>query len=117
MSSTGNTDQGSEVETTEKNPGPSQPSEQLKYISRFLVQAVPVPKEKDKTAPKWISGGRAFTSAECIKFLEEKEAQKQKDEEEKQKRKEERERKRKAREEERVNQRNRKKILAMLLKM
>ena len=116
MSSTGNTDQGSEVETTEKNPGPSQPSEQLKYISRFLVQAVPVPKEKDKTAPKRISGGRAFTSAECIKFLEEKEAQKQKDEEEKQKRKEERERKRKAREEERGKSKKQKKNISNVTK-
>ena len=33
MLSMGNTDQGSELETTEKNPGPSKPSERLKlYI-------------------------------------------------------------------------------------
>ena len=38
-------------------------------------------------APKRINGGWAFTSAECIKFLEEKEAQKQKDKEKKQKEK------------------------------
>ena len=44
-------------QTTEKNPGPSKPSEQLKYISRFLVQAIPLSKEKDKAAPKRISGG------------------------------------------------------------
>ena len=49
--------------------------ERLKYISRFLVQAIPASKEKDKAAPRWISGGQAFTSAECIKFPEEKEAQ------------------------------------------
>ena len=39
ISSTGNIDQAPESATTEKsykNPGPSKPSEQLKYISRFL---------------------------------------------------------------------------------
>ena len=75
MSSMDNTDQGSESKTTEKNTGPSIPSEQLNYISRFLVQAIILPKEKEKAAPKRISGGKAYTNAECIKFLEEKEAQ------------------------------------------
>ena len=92
VSSTGNTEQTPESETTEKScenpgplqpksgehPGPTKPLEQLKHISRFLVQVIQVPKEKDKVTPKLISGGRALTSMECTKFLEEKEAQKRK---------------------------------------
>ena len=70
-------------------PGPSRmASEGLNYISRFLVQVIPGPKEKSDSAPKRISGGRAFTSAECIKLLEQKEIEKQKAAEEKQKKKE-----------------------------
>ena len=130
ISSAGNTDQAPESETTKdscKNPGPSKPSEQLKYISRFLVQAIPAAKEKDKGAPKRISGGQAFTRAECIMFLEEKEAQKQKDQEEKQndqeekhkdqkekqKKKEEREKKRKGKEKENGKSKKSKKTLRM----
>ena len=48
---------------------------------------------------------------ECIKFLEEKEAQKQKDQKEKQKRKEEREKKRKAKKKEKGKSKKQKKTL------
>lgn len=71
MSSMDNTipiNQASELEITEKhceNPGPSKPSEQLKYIRWFLKQVIPTPKEKIKQHL-------------CIKLLEKKEAQKQK---------------------------------------
>ena len=51
MSSTGNTNQTSKSETTErscKNPGPTKPLKQLKCISRSIVKAIPVPKERIK---------------------------------------------------------------------
>lgn len=51
MSSTGNTNQTSKSETTEKsckNPRPTKPLKQLKCISRSIVKAIPVPKERIK---------------------------------------------------------------------
>ena len=92
---------------------------QYKYISRFLVQVIPAPKEKDdKEKPQRISGGRAFTSEDCIKILEEKAAKKQKEMEEKHKKKEERERKRKAREEEKgKSKKQRKKTILRMQRM
>ena len=72
--------------------------EELKYISKFLVQSVPAAKCDPKPAQR-VSGARLFTSEECIRMLEEKEAEKKRKEEEKQQNKLERERKRREREE------------------
>ena len=72
--------------------------EELKYISKFLVQSVPAAKSDPKPAQR-VSGARVFTSEECIRMLEEKEAEKKRKEEEKQQNKLERERKRREREE------------------
>ena len=72
--------------------------EELKYISKFLVQSVPAAK-CDPKPTQTVSGARVFTSEECIRKLKEKEAEKKRKEEEKQQNKLEWERKRREREE------------------
>ena len=72
--------------------------EELKYISKFLVQYVPATKSDPKPTQR-VSGARVFTREECIRKLEEKETEKKRKEEQKQQNKLERERKRREREE------------------
>ena len=62
------------------------------------MQSVPAAKSDPKPTQR-VSGARVFTSDECIRILEEKEAEKKRKEEEKQQNKLERERKRHEREE------------------
>ena len=57
--------------------------EELKYISKFLVQSVPAAKCDPKPTQR-VSGARVFTSEECIRKLEEKEAEKKRKEEKQQ---------------------------------
>ena len=75
-----------------------QQKEELKYISKFLIQYVPATKSDPKPTQR-VSGARVFTREECIRKLEEKEAEKKRREEEKKQNKLERERKRWEREE------------------
>ena len=72
--------------------------EQLKYISKYLVQYVPCPPQK-KAEAKWVGGARILTSSECVSILKEREEKKRIEAEEKEKRKIERERKKREREE------------------
>ena len=59
-----------------KNPrpvvvGPTQLDAQNNYISKYLIQEVTVPKEKNKQIR--VSGARVLTSEECMKIVQERE--------------------------------------------
>ena len=71
---------------------------QLNYISKYLVQYVPV-KKAPNSAAKRATGARVLTSEECSKYIFEQEEKKRKEKEEKEVRKAERERKKKEKEE------------------
>lgn len=76
-----------------KNPrpvivGPTQLDEQNNYISKYLIQEVTVPKEKNKQVR--VSGARVLTSDECMKIVQEREDAKKEKALQLQKRKEER---------------------------
>ena len=70
---------------------PEGPEDSGKYISKYLHQAVIVPKQKKKLIR--LTGARVLTSEEAMKMMQEKQDAKQKQALEKEKRKEERERK------------------------
>ena len=70
---------------------PGGPEDTGNYISKYLHQAVVVPKQKKKQIR--ITGARVLTSEEAIKIMQEKEDEKQEKALEKEKRKQERERK------------------------
>jgi len=70
----------------------------LNYISKYLVQYVPL-KKAPNSATKHATGARVLTSEECSKYIFEQEEKKRKEKEEKEARKAERERKKKEREE------------------
>lgn len=74
-----------------------QKKDELKYISKFLIQYVP--SKSDPKPTQRVSGARVFTREECLKKLEEKEAEKKRKEEEKWQNKLKRERKRQEKEE------------------
>ena len=59
----------------QKTTGTKKQEEELKYISKFLVQSVPTVKCDPKPTQR-VSGARVFTREECIRVLEEKEAEK-----------------------------------------
>ena len=69
------------------------PTGQTEYISEYLHQAVPLPKEKPKRIR--ITGARVLTSDEAMRIVQEKEDAKKQKELEKEKRKKEREMKKK----------------------
>ena len=71
----------------------------LRYISKYLVQYVPVKQSKVSGMGKRAAGARVLTSDECAQILAEREEKKRKEQEEKEKRKSEREQKKKEREE------------------
>ena len=70
---------------------------ELKYISKYLIQYVPVKPQKVSAAGKRAPGARMLTSDECVQIL--KEQKEKKELEEKAKRKAEREQKKKESEE------------------
>jgi len=70
---------------------------ELNYISKYLIQYVPV--KKIPKASKRATGARVLTSDECAKSIFEKDEKKRKEKEEKEARKVEREQKKKEREE------------------
>lgn len=63
------------------------------YISKYLVQYIPVSVPKPNAPVKRVSGARVLTSAKCAAILEEREEKKRKEKEEREKRKLEREKK------------------------
>ena len=71
---------------------------ELRYISPYLIQYVPVKAKKTSAAGKRAPGARVLTSDECAQILAEREEKKKKELEEKAKRKEERERKKQEKE-------------------
>ena len=75
-------------------------NDELRYISKYLVQFVPNAKPKNKEEVVRISGARVLTSDRCAAILKEREEKKQKEKEEKEKRKLMREQKKLEREEE-----------------
>ena len=72
---------------------------ELKYISKYLIQYVPVKPQTVSAAGKCAPGARVLTSDECVQILKEREEKKKRELEEKAKRKTEREQKKKEREE------------------
>ena len=80
----------------------------LRYISKYLVQFVPDAKPKNKETAVRISGARVLTSDKCAAILKEREEKIKKQQEEKERRKMEREQQRKEKEE----QQKKKKALA-----
>ena len=70
----------------------------LNYISKYLVQYVPL-KKAPNSATKRATGTRVLTSEECSKYIFEQEEKKRKEKEEKEVRKAEREREKRKKEE------------------
>ena len=68
---------------------------ELRYISKYLIQYVPVKQSKVSGTGKRATGARVLTSDECAQILAEREEKKQKELEEKEKRKAEREQRKK----------------------
>ena len=73
---------------------------ELRYISKYLIQYVPVKQRKISSMGKRVTGARVLTSDECAQILAEQQEKKQKDLEEKEKRKADREQKKREKEEE-----------------
>ncbi|XP_065908189.1 axoneme-associated protein mst101(3)-like [Dysidea avara] len=71
---------------------------ELKYISKYLVQYVPVKAKKPPTSGR-VTGARILTSEECAQLIFEHEEKKKKEKEEKEARKAAREQKKKEKEE------------------
>ena len=84
--------------TPKSGAGLVETPEQLKYISKYLVQYVPCPPQK-KAEAKRVGGARVLTSSECVSILKEHEEKKRIEAELKEKRKIEREKKKKEKEE------------------
>ena len=81
------------VNRKRKNPRPvvvglTQLDEENNYISKYLIQEITVPKEKNKQVR--VSGARVLTSEECMKIVQEREDAKKEKALQLQKRKEER---------------------------
>jgi len=79
-------------------PAPPEHEGELKYISKYLVQYVPVKPKKPSTASR-VTGARILTSEECAQLIFEREEKKKKEKEEKEARKAAREQKKKEKEE------------------
>ena len=73
---------------------------ELRYISKYLIQYVPIKQKKISSTGKRATGARVLTSDECAQILVEQQEKKQKDLEEKEKRKADREQKKREKEEE-----------------
>ena len=71
-------------------------------LANYLVRPVPVTPKLGKTSQS-VSGARVLTSADSLRFLEEKALKKKQEEEEKEKRKQEREQKQKKNKREKLN--------------
>ena len=74
--------------------------ENLRYISKYLVQYVPDARPQNKAAAVRISGARVLTSDKCVAILKEREEKQKQQQQEKERKRLEREQKKREKEEE-----------------